>query len=135
MKLAIVGLFLVACGSSQIQADRCATPGASYIMHFAEKAGGTCGPVPDQLMNVSSDGTIDATPSPGSTYHCSSIDAHGCTLQKNNCAQTNTDGVTCTADSTVTFTADGSAASGLFSVSCNGAGACSSVYSASLFRQ
>lgn len=128
----------VACGSSYTsgpalanKANPCATPGATYLSHFVELSGGTCGPIPDEILNINSDGTI-----PGSqSFSCQTVTQDGCTARDTGCITT-TNGTTCTATTDVTFATDGSSASGLETVSCsNVSTTCTSTYSVSFTQQ
>jgi hypothetical protein len=134
---AIVILLLAACssntsgGPANEQANPCATPGATYLMSFSEEAGGTCGPVSSQIININSDGTI-STPS---SVSCANVTQDGCTAKDTDCTET-VNGGTATVTTDVTFSSDGSSASGLetLTVTSNGQ-SCTSTYQVSATRQ
>ena len=116
------------------KANPCATPGATYLDHFAEQSGGTCGPIPDVIININKDGTLAGSGS-GTAPTCQSNSGSGCTVKLNNCTSTN-NGVTCTITTDVTFAADGSSASGLETLSCSGSSSsCTSTYKVTATRQ
>jgi hypothetical protein len=118
----------VACGASAPanKANPCATPGATYLSHFVELSGGTCGPIPDEIMNINSDGTLPQSLS------CQTVTQDGCTARNTDCT---TNGA-CTVTTDVTFATDGSSASGLETVSCSTASAsCTSTYRIGSTRQ
>lgn len=70
VSLALLGVALVGCSSSdssgvspgrQTQAAAsCVTSGASYVVQMRERSGGTCGSVPDGVLNTGTDGTVQA---------------------------------------------------------------------------
>lgn len=128
---------LVGCSSTSAsptspstnQANPCATKGATYLFHSVETAGGTCGPVPDQIVNINADGTV---PGPGVT--CEAITQTGCTARNTNCTST-TGANPCKSTTDITFTADGTSASGLQTMSCTDAtGSCTSTYKVTATR-
>jgi hypothetical protein len=121
------------CSSkSGTTANPCATRGATYLATFAEMSGGTCGPVPQQIVNVDSNGQITN----GTSITCANDDLNGCTEMKSGCMGTTSNGCSATIQTDVTFASDGSGASGLetIQVTC-GASVCSSTYRVSLARQ
>jgi hypothetical protein len=129
MKNAILVLVLVACGGPP-KANPCATKGATYVQRFVERANGTCGPIPDTIVNITADGEVA-----GARLDCESMTQDGCTARNAGC-KTTTDGITCTGTSSVTFAADGSTSSGLITTNCSGNGlACVSTYDVSAVRQ
>jgi hypothetical protein len=130
LAVALVALPFAGCGSGTAEANPCATPGATYLEHFAEHPGGTCGPITDQVLNINHDGTID-TASPD----CDSVTQDGCTARDTNC-RTSANGTDCTATTSVTFAKDGSAASGIATISCTaGSSSCESTYDISAERR
>ena len=135
---ALFAVALVGCGSggnngggeTTTQANPCATPGATYLLHAEERRGGTCGPLADEIVNIGSDGTL-----PGPPATCDAITQDGCTARNTNCTQT-ANGVTCSTTSSVTFSEDGKSASGLITLRCrDSAGGCTSTYAVTAKRQ
>lgn len=112
--LGVVGI--VACASdspspTHVQSNKanpCATHGASYLVVRVEQSGGTCGPIPDEIVNVLADGTL-----PGRPMVCQSISLTGCTATLTDCL---VDG--CGVTTGITFASDGSSAKGLETRSC-----------------
>lgn len=125
----LVSISMTACGSNK--ADSCATPGSTYKEHAVQEASGTCGEIPDQVVNIDSSGNAASA---SSAVSCGSSEQNGCTLQKSDCTTTS-GGSTCTFNSSLTFTADGASASGTVSFSCSGTGACISTYAITYTRQ
>ena len=68
-------------GPTDEAANPCATDGASYLETLVEESGGTCGPIPSELVNVNPDGTI-TTPTP---ITCAHVSQTGCTAQDTDC--------------------------------------------------
>jgi hypothetical protein len=127
--MAIVGLVSVGCGSGSNEANPCATPGATYLFHFVEHPGGNCGPVPDEIVNVNSDGTLS------SSVSCENITQDGCTARDTGC-MTSSNGIDCSVTTDVTFAKDGSSASGLETAMCsNSAASCTSTYDVTATRR
>jgi hypothetical protein len=123
-------LTLIACGgSSNNQANPCATKGATYLATFTEVSG-TCGPIPSQVVNVNPDGTITDT----SNETCASVYQQGCTATRNSCTWSS-QGFNFTSTSSVTFASDGASASGIVTLSASGAGSCAETYNVSYVRQ
>lgn len=123
-------LFLVGCGGSPA-ANTCATPGASYLEQCAQESG-TCGPVPDQVINISPDGQVMGAAGVAS---CTSESDVGCVSHKSGCADT-VDGTTATSTSETTFAADGSSAKGIITLAIDtGSASCVSTYICQLTRQ
>lgn len=127
MKIALV-LLLVACGKPG--ANPCATRSATYVQKFTQTSG-NCGALPDQVVNVSADGSIPAA----ANVTCQSQEPDGCTQRNTGCVGPTVDGVTCTATTSLTFVTDGSRATGTASITCSGAQSCASSYSLLLLRQ
>lgn len=136
-------LSLVACSSSSptsapgstksqvttSKANPCATPGATYQVHFVEQPNGTCGTLSDQIININPDGTINVS------FSCEKVVASGCTVQGTNCVG-EADGVSCTGTSDSTFASDGSSASGVETLSCSDStSGCTSTYQVTFTRQ
>lgn len=127
-----VALLCVAagCGAPPETTNPCATRGASYLESFAEQSG-NCGPLPSQVVNIAPDGSV---PTGGTNITCESTNQSGCTTQRSNCAWTGS-GNSYNATSTLTFTQDGSKASGLFTVSVSGNSSCMETYAVTWTRQ
>jgi hypothetical protein len=130
--VAAICAFAIACGgsSNSVAANPCATKGATYFVSETELSG-NCGPVPSSVFNVNPDGTITT----GTNETCGSISVQGCTLNKNSCTYTS-QGYSITYTSSVTFSSDGTTASGLDTTSASGGGqSCTSTYTLSAVRQ
>jgi hypothetical protein len=129
MMRAFVLLAACSCSSSTNKANPCATPGATYLFHFVEQANGTCGPVPDSIVNINADGTLS------SSVSCQTINQTGCTAQDTGCTSSS-NGTTCNFTTDVTFASDGSGATGLETFTCsNGSSSCWSTYAVTAARQ
>lgn len=128
-KFLILAVLLIGCGKEPIKANPCATKGATYFQHYVEANNGTCGTIPDTIVNISADGTI-----PGDPPDCEAITQTGCKAQNTAC-KTTKNGVTCSATTSVTFEGDGTGAAGLVTMSCSGAAVCTSTYQVTLIRQ
>ena len=126
-------ILIVGCssGSGQtVQADSCLTAGASYLVSYTETSG-NCGPVPSEVINVSSSGVIVSPVQ----VSCASDTVSGCMVQESDCSYTD-DGDTFTYSSDVSFASNGSSGSGVFSVSATGsAGTCAGSYNITYTRQ
>jgi hypothetical protein len=125
----------LSCGSSSssptsAKANPCATRGASYLEAFTEESG-NCGTIPSELVNVGSDGTLtESTP-----ITCATVSQTGCTARDSDCTFSSM-GYNFTETSDVTFTADGSSASGVVTLSGSGNGqVCTSTYDITFTRQ
>lgn len=130
MKNLALMLCLSACGGPP-KANPCTTPGATYFVHAVEANNGTCGVIPDQIVNVSSDGTVAAA----AGVACDAEEHSGCTTKKTNC-KTTSNGVSCSSTSSIEFAKDGSQGSGLLSMNCSsGATSCISTYQVVYLRQ
>jgi hypothetical protein len=117
------------CGSGSAEANPCATPGATYLFHLVEHPGGTCGPVPDEIVNVDSDGTTSTSVS------CDDITQDGCTARNTGC-MSSMNGVDCSVTTDVTFAKDGSGATGLETATCsNSSASCTSTYDVTATRR
>lgn len=134
---AVVALFL-ACGQPKqapAKANPCATNSSTYLVRYADKSGGNCGAIPDTILNISANGSIA-----GDAPKCDASEQDGCTARSTNCEATK-NGVDCTFTASVTFSDDGSSASGLETVSCdasttsNFVSACLSTYTVTMTRQ
>ena len=127
-----VALFLVlaACGKPPNLANLCATKGSTYFAHYVEANNGTCGTVPDAIVNIKADGTI-----PGDPPVCDSNEQDGCTARNTNC-KTSSKGTDCSLTTSVTFDSDGAKAAGLLTLSCTtGNSICASTYQVTMLRQ
>ncbi|HEX7603770.1 MAG TPA: hypothetical protein VF316_19260 [Polyangiaceae bacterium] len=128
---------LAACSSSAptppppTKVNACATPGKTYLSHFVEQAGGTCGPLADVLVTVNADGTL-----PGPAVSCESRSEIGCRTQATACTTSAVNGLTCHVTSDLTYASDGSTAAGTETASCSGASStCTSTYQITVTRQ
>jgi hypothetical protein len=118
-------------GSGSEPANPCATKGASYLETLTEQAGGTCGTVSSQVVNVNSDGTITTS----TPITCAHVSQNGCTAQDTDCTFSSM-GYDFSETFDVTFTSDGSSAMGLVTISGSGNGqSCNSTYNVSVTRQ
>lgn len=108
--------------------------GASYVVHFAEHAGGTCGPIPDSVVNTSPSGTIQ---SPSACTNRNRED--GCNVFVDLTCTATDRGVTFTITETgeVKWAADGSKGSGTVSEhgSASDGSTCDSTYDVTYTRQ
>jgi hypothetical protein len=121
-------------GGSTPQANPCATKGASYLLTFTEMSGGTCGPVPNQVLNINSDS--DGTNNNG-VNPCASSELTGCTTRDSDCTS-NVNGISCTFNTESTFSSDGATLSGMETLSCtygSPSQSCTSTYSITGMRQ
>jgi hypothetical protein len=129
---------LVACSSSSDdgdgrtkvnQANPCVTPGATYLQ-MTNKIDGTCPDVPDQVINISNDGTL------ANEISCDKVEQDGCRAHNTGCV---TKSGKCNASATfsTTFADDGSSASGLLTmtVECEDGSGCVGTYETSMERQ
>ena len=141
--LCAIALVIVACSGNNstpnqpetIQANTCATSGASYVGVWTDTSG-NCGQVPNSVVNISPSGAISLP----DTVTCQSVNTEGCTTQENNCSYTaSVTGGTCTINytSTSTFSADGSSASAMASLTmeCSDGSSCEGSYSLAYTRQ
>jgi hypothetical protein len=118
-------------GPSSEAANPCATPNSTYLETLTEQAGGTCGAVPSQVINVNADGTI-ALPT---SITCASATQTGCTARDSGCTFSN-QGISFSETFETTFASDGSSAMGILTLSGMGNGeSCSSTYDVSIVRQ
>jgi hypothetical protein len=132
LRKCVAGLLfaLAACGgSSNPEANSCATKGATYLVTFTEVSG-NCGPVASQIVNVNPDGTITNP----NNITCAGSSVQGCTINNNACTYSS-QGYNVTFTTSVTFSSDGASASGLESFSISGAGSCTETYRVSYLRQ
>lgn len=128
--MSLLFLVLCSCGAAPL-VNPCITKSASYVVRAVETTGGTCGAVPDQIINVSSDGEIGSAAS--SPVVCDKEEMDNCTLRKSGCKNT-ANGVTCTSASSVTIDADGTKGSGGITLNCSGAATCVSSYNVTYTR-
>jgi hypothetical protein len=137
---AVLGLALAAIlgacggsggGSTTEPANSCAVRGATYIVTQTELPGGSCGPISPDLITVNQDGTI-TDPEPTT---CAMWSQTGCTSVETNCTYQE-NGYTDTFTRQLTFTTDGSSATGQCTFSASGHGlSCSSTYSMTVTRE
>jgi len=136
MRLTVLLFAMGACSSSTSgtgspSESPCVTPASSYTVHFVEKAGGTCGPIGDTVINTTSDGKLQPTPGCTGTR---TVDRCAVTITRYTCTPSN--GVTTTETGEVTWASDGSSGSGTVDVSiASGATTCSSSYVVTYTRQ
>ena len=128
---------LAACSSSDpappppTKANACATPGKTYLTHFVEQPGGTCGPLADVLVTVNQDGTL-----PGPVVSCQSKTETVCRTQATDCTTSAIKGLTCHVTSDLTYASDGASAAGTETASCTGGSTtCASTYQITVTRQ
>src|SRR5262249_6916419 len=65
--ISLSALALAACSGSATgvgsgSSEPCVTASASYVARLVEKSGGTCGSVPDTVVNTSADGEFHPAP-------------------------------------------------------------------------
>lgn len=111
------------------KANPCATPGASYLWHCTEQSG-DCGPTTDEVINVSSDGTL------AQSITCAKFEQDGCTGRGTDCKQS-TNGCTILTTFQTTFLADGSSADNVMTatIDCDDGSHCKSTYQCTYTRQ
>ena len=120
-----------ASGTTNEQANPCATKGASYLETLTEQAGGTCGAITSQVVNINSDGTLTTS----TPITCAHVSQTGCTAQDTDCTFTSM-GYNFTETFDVTFASDGSSAHGLITISGSGNGmSCTSTYTVTFAKQ
>lgn len=126
---ALLLAFFISCGAAPA-ANQCATKGATYLLSFRENAGGSCGAMPDQVVNIGADGTIGSEP-----LDCDRTESEGCTQRNTNC-RISSENLKCTMTSSTNFDSDGTSASGLSSLACTGANGatCASTYNTEMIR-
>jgi hypothetical protein len=118
-------------GSTTEPANACATRGATYIETLTELPGGTCGPAAPEIFHVSAGGTITSA----ETITCAMVNENGCTTQETDCTYTE-NGYSVTVTREMTFTTDGSSASGECTFMANGNGiVCTSTYDIAWTRE
>jgi uncharacterized protein YceK len=139
-KIVIVMLAIVlasGCGSGITieQPNPCATAGATY-METLTQTSGNCGPMPSQVVNISSSGILTLSKS-----FCATTSESGCTSQDSDCTFSS-QVYDFTEAFSLTFAQDGSSASGTLSLSGNGVESgngvdesCDSSYSVTATRQ
>lgn len=132
---AIVGV--VGCSSDESgsgsagvpnQLNECATKGATYFAHHEERPGGTCGQVPDQVVNTDDPGITAST--------CASVTQENCVARGTSCKSFEK-GCEITLTYMTKFTADGSSATsvGTYNISCSDGSYCTSTYDVTMTRQ
>ena len=138
--LATVALCLAAC-SSATNADPppqsaainpCVTAGASYVVHFAERASGQCGPVPDAIVNTEPNGTVTT---PGG---CSGEDrTDGCVVTLTNWSCPISGGGQITESGQITWQQGGAGAGGTaqYTIKAPNGTSCISTYDVTYRRQ
>ena len=109
----------------------CVSPSSSYVVHFVEKSGGTCGPIQDEVVNTTADGGFQAQPGCSGTRT-----VNGCKVLLTDYTCTNA-GVTSKTTGEVTWSDDGKSGSGTVQISIakNGATSCTSSYEVTYTRQ
>jgi hypothetical protein len=123
-----IGIAGLGCGSGTVEGNPCATPGATYLFHFVERRGGTCGPAAEATDRAEADGTLS------SSAVCDDVEHDACTERDTGC-RTSNHGADCTFTTDVTFTKDGSGASGLQTATCSNALVCTSTYDVTVTRR
>lgn len=117
-------------GSSGVpnEVNACATKGATYLVHQEERPGGTCGAIPDQIVNID-DPSITA-------FTCESVTQENCVARGTAC-KTHEKGCDVTNTYMTTFAADGSSAESVetYNISCSDGSYCTSTYDAAMTRQ
>jgi hypothetical protein len=138
---AVLACLTVACGGNDSskqatnppapKANPCATPGATYLNTYTTVSG-DCGDIASDITNIGDDGTVPAAM--GVT--CKSYEQDGCRAHNTGCSTTQGK-CTLTATTDVTFSDDGSTASGLFSAAivCTDGSSCSGTYQIMSVRQ
>jgi hypothetical protein len=116
-----------------VQANPCATPGATYLEHFVQDSLSNCGAIPDEIIKINPDGTINV---PAGSHSCIAMTTNGCSAQNSGCAGRVSD-LDCTITSYITYASDGSGATGLETAHCEAisGGSCSAIYLVTVTRQ
>lgn len=130
----VLAMCLAACGgddSATGASGPCAALSGSYLIHYAQRAGGTCGPIPDYV----------AVMIPGGA----SMSETACTgpdqLSADQCTETAdmtcvTGGITVNMRGTLHISVDGSFASGVFGITkSNGTQSCSGTHDITYTQQ
>jgi hypothetical protein len=114
-------------GEVRNQVNACATKGATYLQQCVEHAGGTCGPLSDQVINID-DPAITASV-------CASVTQQNCVARGTAC-KVSENGCEVTASYMTTFKADGSSAtsSSSITIKCNDGSWCNSAYDCKMTR-
>ena len=109
------------------QINDCATRGASYLNTFQEHSGGTCGPIPDRVVNIDDPAITAST--------CSSVTQENCVARATACKYSD-GGCDFTETYMTTFAQDGSSAAATASIwiECSDGSYCSSTYDVTMRR-
>lgn len=133
---ALLCLIVVGCGSDSgnghvnLSANPCATPDSTYYESCVEESG-TCGPIPDQVVNISPSGTFTSK----ANISCAESTQNGCTARDTDCALSS-NGVSINETFETTFAEDGSSATSVITMTMNGYGqTCVSTYNCTMTRQ
>ncbi len=115
-------------GQVRNQVNACATKGASYLQQCVEHAGGTCGQMPDQIINID-DPAITAC-------WCAAVTQGDC-VERGTACKSSQNGCDTTTTYMTTFTADGSSATSTstITVKCNDGSSCTSTYDCKMTRK
>lgn len=120
-------------GSGEGASSACVKPSSSYVVHFVEKSGGTCGAIPDAVVNTTASGEFEAQP--GCT---GSRTVDGCDVLLTDYVCTASNGVVTKTTGEVKWASDGASGEGTVQISVTGAGiakSCTSSYVVTYTRQ
>jgi hypothetical protein len=138
-KILAVGFVVAAAGCSsddsseassgvQNEVNACATKGSTYLSQYVEHAGGTCGPIADEIINIDDPAITAAT--------CASVTQENCVGRGTACKSSG-NGCSQSLSYMTTFASDGSSAASVMTikVSCADGSHCTSTYDATMTRQ
>jgi hypothetical protein len=110
------------------QVNACATKGATYLAKTVEHAGGTCGPIPDEITNTDDPAITAAI--------CTSVTQENCVGRGTAC-KSSAKGCETSLTYMTTFKADGSSATGTgtMTVTCSDGSFCKSTYDYTMTRK
>jgi len=134
--LTVLALLLAACSSDDgdTQAlqglNPCATEGALYKQRCIERPGGTCGVIPDTLIDTNNEAQVTGD------SRCETVTEDGCNVRASGC-RSSADGCTLYQTWETSFAEDGSHATVILAVdiSCSDGSSCSSMYDCMIDRQ
>lgn len=131
-----LAIILVACSGAPEAPDRCAAPTGSYLVTMHERAGGTCGRMPEQVVIMG--GEVDGD-GDGDTSGCvnkSTYSETGCRLQVDTSCPDPTTGALVSLRGSLSWDASGGYATGVLGMRIQDyGGTCLSTYDATWERQ
>lgn len=118
-------------GSGEGASSSCVKPSSSYVVHLVEKSGGTCGAIPDAVVNTNASGDFEAQP--GCT---GSRTVNGCDVLLTDYVCTTSNGVSTKTTGEIKWASDGASGEGTVQISISAAGkSCTSSYVVTYTRQ